>query len=337
MATQFIDQKGISQKGISSFIKRIAMFCAAVVLGTVPLAADAGDVLLGTGAAGDFSHFTGRAICRILNRSAGELNCRVIPASDDIHNLTNLNGGSLDLALLDSRLLHDALTRKGRFQFLDIRYDNLGGLLPLYDLPILLVARGDAGIAGLSDLKGKRINIGIARTRVREAVDFIMTVKGWAKTDFKLVQELPATLSQDAMAFCHGSVDAMVHIGVHPDSAMQQLMDLCAAVPVDMDDDDITRAVNETPAVSPIMIPAAAYPGLEKPVASFGTTILLVASGSLDDETTMAIMAALEKHQASLKSIHPALAQFSAKPAGDPDIGLSLHPGAAAYFASQGK
>ena len=325
------------QKGMTNFIKRVTMLFAAVVLGTLPWVADAGDVLLGTGAAGDFSHFTGRVICRILNRSPGELNCRVIPASDDLHNLTNLNGGSLDLALLDSRLLHDAMTRKGRFQFLDIRYDNLGGLLPLYDLPILLVARGDAGIAGLSDLKGKRINIGIARTRVREAVDFIMTVKGWAKTDFKLVQELPATLSQDAMAFCHGSVDAMVHIGVHPDSALQQLMDLCAAVPVDMDDDDITRAVNETPAVSPLMIPAAAYPGLEKPVASFGTTILLVASGSLDDETSMAIMAALEKHQASLKSIHPALAHFSVKPADDPDIGLSLHPGAAAYFASQGK
>ncbi len=104
------------------------MLCVAVVLGTVPLAADAGDVLLGTGAAGDFSHFTGRVICRILNRSPGELNCRVIPAQDDIHNLTNLNGGSLDLALLDSRLLNDAMTRKGQFQFLDIRYDNLGGL-----------------------------------------------------------------------------------------------------------------------------------------------------------------------------------------------------------------
>ena len=121
-------------------------------------------MLLGTGVAGGFSHFTGRAICRILNRSPGELNCQVIACVRTIiDNLTNLNGGSLDLALLDSRLLYDAMTRKGQFQFLDIRYDNLGALLPLYQLPILLVARVDAGIAGLSDLKGKRINIGIAR------------------------------------------------------------------------------------------------------------------------------------------------------------------------------
>ncbi len=324
-------------KGIKRILKPVAVLFAVVFAGSVPPPALAGDILFGTDLPGSFSHFAGRAICRTIDRSGGDLNCQVIPATSGIHNLTNLNGGSLDLALLDSRLLYDAMTRKGQFQFLDIRYDNLGALMPLYQLPILLVARIDAGIADLSDLKGKRINIGIAHTKVREAVDFIMTAKGWAKSDFKLLQELPASLSQDTMAFCHGTVDAMVHIGVHPDSALQQLMDLCAAVPVDMDDDDITRAVNETPAVSLVSIPAATYPSLEKPVASFGTTIMLVASGSLDEDTTLAVMTILAKHQASLQSIHPALGQFSVKPSEGPDIGLSLHPGAAAYFASQGK
>jgi len=322
--------------GIADCLKRFTLLGIAVIAATVPTGAAAGDILLGTDAAGSFSHFAGRAVCRTINRSAADLSCRVIPAADDTHNLTNLNGGSLDLALLDSRLLHDAVTRKGQFQFLDIRYDNLGTLLPLYQLPVLLVARIDAGIAGLSDLKGRRINIGIAHTKVREAVDFIMTAKGWTQPDFKLVQELPATLSQDTMAFCHGSVDAMVHIGVHPDSALQQLMDLCAAVPVDMNDGDITRAVEGNPAVSIVSLPSSTYPGLEKPVASFGTTIWLAASGSLDDEAAMAVMTALEKHQDRLRSIHPALGGFAVDPSDGPDIGIALHPGAAGYFASRG-
>jgi TRAP transporter TAXI family solute receptor len=323
-------------KGARRLLKSFAVLFAVVFAGSVPPPALADDILFGTDLPGSFSHFVGRAICRTIDRSGGDLNCQVISAPSGIHNLTNLNGGSLDVALLDSRLLYDAMTRKGQFQFLDIRYDNLGALLPLYQLPILLVARVNSGIAGLSDLKGKRLNIGIAHTKVREAVDFIMTAKGWTKPDFKLLQELPASLSQDTMAFCHGSVDAMVHIGVHPDSALQQLMDLCAAVPVDMDDADITRSVNANPAVSPVSIPAATYPSLKKPVASFGTTIWLVASGSLDNEAAIAIFAALEEHQASLQSIHPALGQFSVKPSDGPDIGIALHPGAAAYFASQG-
>lgn len=322
-------------KGINRMIRPFAVLLAVVFVGSVPPPTLAGDILFGTDSPGSFSHFAGRAICRTINRSGGDLNCQVIPASGGTHNLTNLNGGSLDLALLDSRLLHEAMNRKGRFQFLDIRYDNLGVLLPLYQLPILLVARVDAGIGGLSDLKGKRINIGIARTTVRDAVDLIMMAKGWAKPDFKLLEELPASLSQDKMAFCHGNIDAMVHVGVHPDSALAQLMDLCTAVPVDMDDDDITRMVNDNPAVSPVSIPVATYPELKKPVASFGTTILLVASGSLDDDTILAVMAILAKHQVSLQNIHPALGQFSVKPSDGPDIGIALHPGAAAYFASQ--
>ena len=324
-------------KGARRLLKSVAVLFAVVFAGPVPPPALAGDILFGTDLPGSFSHFVGRAICRTIDRSGGDLNCQVIPATSGIHNLTNLNGGSLDLALLDSRLLYDAMTRKGQFQFLDIRYDNLGALLPLYQLPILLVARPDAGIAGLTDVEGKRINIGIAHTKVRDAVDFIMTAKGWTKRDFTLIQELPAAQSQDAMAFCHGSVDAMVHVGVHPDSALQQLIDLCAAVPVDMDDDDISRAVDGNPAVSVLSIPPGTYPGLEKPVATFGTSILLVASESLDDETTIAIMAALEKHQASLQGIHSALGQFAVEPSDEPDIGLPPHPGAAAYFSTQGK
>jgi TRAP transporter TAXI family solute receptor len=324
-------------KGARTIPRRVVVACCIVMLiGCVSPMAVASDILLGTDSPGSFSHFVGRAICRTLNRSTANLTCEVIPADSDTHNLTNLNGGSLDLALLDSRLLYDAMTRKGRFQFLDIRYDNLGALLPLYDLPILLVARADAGIAELSDLKGERINIGIAYTKVRDAVDFIMTAKGWTKSDFKLVQELPASLSQDTMAFCHGNIDAMVHIGVHPDPALQQLMDLCAAVPVDMDDDDIIRTVDGNPAFSSVNIPAGTYPGLEKPVATFGTRILLVASGSLDEESALAVMTLLAEHQDSLQSIHPVLGQFSVKPSGGPDIGIALHPGAAAYFESQG-
>jgi TRAP transporter TAXI family solute receptor len=323
--------------GVSRLIKPLAVVIASALLGWVPLAAFGAEILVGTDAQGSFSHFTGRVLCRAINRSAGDLNCRVIPAISGTHNLTNLNGGSLDLALLDSNLLHEAVTRTGQFAFLDIRYDNLGTLMPLYRQPILLVARADANIGVLSDLKGKRINAGVTRSKVREAVNFIMTAKGWTKQDFKLVQELPATLSQDTMAFCHGSIEAMVHIGVHPDSKLEQLTSLCGALLVDMDDADITKLVGNNPALTAISVPAATYPGLEKAVVSFGTTILLVASGSLDEETVQAVMAALEKNQARLKNSHPALGEFSMERTGDPDIGISEHPGAAAYFSAQSK
>jgi len=332
MATQHTRQKGCT----ILFSRRTIIFIAALVC-IFPVYVYAEDILIGTEKAGTFSHFVGRTICRAISMHAENLNCQVLPAPDGIHNLTNLQGGSLDMALTDSHLLADAINQTGQFAFLDIRYDNLGGLFPLYDLPILLVSRSDADIADLDQLKGKRINAGVPRSKERQAVDWIMAAKGWTTADFKLFEALPASLSQDTMAFCHGSIQAMVNIGVHPDSKFQQLLELCNAAPVNMDDSDIAKMVDGHPAFLRTLIPAQTYPSIKNPISTFGTTILLVASKSLDAETTLSIMAAIEQYQDKLKSIHPALGQFSVKPSEGPDIGIALHPGAAAYFATQGE
>ncbi|MCP3893577.1 MAG: hypothetical protein GY706_02975, partial [Bacteroides sp.] len=73
------------------------------------------------------------------------MNCKTVPAPDDVdapddvHNLTNLRGGSLDIGLIDSRMLHDAINKPGDFEFLDISYENLRVLVPLYYTPVTLV------------------------------------------------------------------------------------------------------------------------------------------------------------------------------------------------------
>ena len=332
MATQHIYLKVVRRR------LRLLTVCLAVAAAagfTAPMV-DAGDILVGTGSEDGFSNFVGRAICRILNRSLPDMNARAIPAETRTYNLTNLNGGSLDLALVDLRQLHDAKKHLGHFAFLDIRYDNVGVLFPLYQQPILLIVRADAGINTLADLKGKRINAGVARSETREAVEAIFAAKGWTRSDFQVVQALPASQGQESMAFCHGSIEAMVHVGVHPDSALEQLINLCGAVPVDLRDDDMLRWIDSHPVFSMSTLAAGTYPGLDKPVTGFGTTILLAASGSLDEETTLAILAALERNQANLKSIHPSLDQLSVKAWRGSELGIDLHPGAVAYFSAQG-
>ena len=52
----------------------------------------------------------------------------------------------------------------------------------------------------------------------------------------------------------------MVHIGVHPDSSLQQLFKLCKADLVNMDDSDIEKLVNDHPAFWKIEIAADTYP-----------------------------------------------------------------------------
>ena len=319
------------------FFRRMLIICLFLFIGAcvIPFSANAFDILLGTGEPGTFSHFTGRMLCRVINSHTSDINCQIVPAADDVHNLTNLRGGSLDIGLVDSRMLLDAVNKTGHFEFLGISYENLRVLAPLYNIPITLIVRNDSGIASLKDLKGKRINAGTSLSLQYLAVDTIMKTKNWSKKDFSLFGELPPSQSQDKMAFCHGTMQAMMHIGVHPDPSLQQLFKLCEADLVTMDDSDIEKLVNDHPAFWKIDIAADTYPSHPEKTATFGTRAMLVASEALDEETVYKIMDAIDSNQKRLTSAHPSLSLFSVDTAQKSAMGIQHHPGAAKYFSEQ--
>jgi TRAP transporter TAXI family solute receptor len=209
-------------------------------------------------------------------------------------------------------------------------------LIPLYSTPIALVVRSDAGINALKDLKGKRINAGAPLSIEQLAMDTIMKAKNWSYEDFSLVQQLSDSLSQDTMAFCHGTIQAMLHIGVHPDSSLQQLFRLCKARLVSMDDSDIEKLVSEHPAFSKIDIAADVYPSYPQSASTFGTTGMLVTSEDLDEQTVYNIIDAIYRNQKRFKSAHPALSLFTVDTAQKMDAGVQLHPGAAKFFSEHG-
>ena len=319
--------------GYRRFFMQASVLCIFLMIGLLPLKAHALEILVGTGEIGTFSNFTGRLICRMVNKSAEDITCKTVPAPDDVHNLTNLRGGSLDGALIDSRMLYDAINKTGYFEFLDISYDNLRALIPLYEVPFTVVVRRDANISSMEELKGKRINFGAPRSPQHLATDTIITAKNWTKGNFSLAAELSASQSQDTMAFCHGTTQAMIHIGVHPDATLQQLFKLCEADLVNMDDTDIQKLVADRPEFLKITIAANTYPSNPKGITTFGTSVALIASDNLDEETAYKIISAIDRYQKNLKSAHPALASFTMDAAGKNDLGLTPHPGVMKYLS----
>ena len=321
---------------VDRFFKSAARTLAAAVLILASLCAapaEAYEVLLGTAEAGSFSHFAGKAVCRAVNRHANDVQCSVVPSADDVHNITNLAGGSLDICLLDAPTIFNAVNRLKNFTYLDIRYDNLLSLQRMYDIPITLVVRNDAGIASLDELKGKRVNAGTPGSPQHRIVDALLNAKGWTQKDFSLMEKLPESQSQAGMAFCHGTLQAMVHIGVHPAPSVQQLVKLCGAGLLGIDGSDIRNWIGRHPAFFTTTLPGGLYPNQAEGITTLGTGMMLIASQALDEETVFGIMDALYRSQKQLKSAHPALAGFSDHGADDPAIGLERHPGAVRYFS----
>jgi TRAP transporter TAXI family solute receptor len=237
------------------------------------------------------------------------------------------------MALIDSRMLYDAIHKTGNFEFLDIDYRSLRVLTALYDVPITLIAGGNTGIYTLEDLKDKRINIGAPLSAQRLSFDMILAAKRWSDKHFKLVSEISNSQGQDAMAFCHGTVDAMIHIGVHPDPSLRQLFRLCRAKAVHMSDKGIDGLIARHPAFSKFIIPPGTYLTQTKEIETFATKVFLVASESLDDDTAYQILGAIFKNRKIFSNAHPSLVLNK------PDIkrmtlaNLKLHTGAIKYFS----
>lgn len=299
----------------------------------LPLTAHAFDIRLGTGSEGTFSHFAGRTLCRIMNNHLADLNCQVMPTVDEVDNLTNIRSGSLDIGLVDSQMVVDAMKKTGRFEFLDISYENIRAITPIYDMPVTLVVREDAKITSLADLKGKRFNAGTPGSVAAQAAGAIMAAKGWSKEDFSLLGELPPSQSQDTMAFCHGTMQAMVHVGVHPNPSLQQLFKLCDAKLITLEDTEILKLIESNGAIWKSRISANAYPKLSKDVATFATRVILTTSEDLDDETVGLILDAIKGNQERLANAHSALSLFGTISSTREIPGVLFHSGAEKYFS----
>ena len=120
------------------------------------------DLTLGTGSRDTFSYFAGKLVCRAIHRSGADVSCQVIPSDNFTDNLTNLQNGSLDLALTNSKIIYDAFHGEGVFQFVSMDYSQLRLLMPLYRTPIVLVARRDSKIDVFADMVGKKVNGGMS-------------------------------------------------------------------------------------------------------------------------------------------------------------------------------
>ena len=127
----------------------------------------------------------------------------------------------------------------------------------------------------------------------------------------------------------------MFHIGVHPDPSLKQLFERCKAVLVGMGDNKITKMVEGQPAFTMINISEGIYPSLEKPITTFGSTMFLIASDSLDEQTAITIMKALDNNQQSLRNAHTALNDFTVTKVPKRTSGVQHHPGAATYLSTK--
>ena len=292
-------------------LSAFSLIAALLLITTTPIPAASYEMLIGTGPPGSFSYHSGKLLCRIFTKQDEGITCSLSESTDPIDNLTNVQGGSLDLALVDSLLLEEAAAGRGPFQYLDISYDRIRVVSPLYEVPLTLLVRGDAQITTVDQLPGNRINVGSFGSPENHLFKLFMQTQGWTEQMFPVFAELPSSMSQDTFAFRQGDVQILVHRGVHPDSDLAQLMKDTEASLIGFANHSMVDLVTSTPSLSRQEIEKSAYPSLAETLTTFGTTMTLVSSADTDDDIIRSLISALEQNRESLQAVHSSLAAFA--------------------------
>jgi TRAP transporter TAXI family solute receptor len=302
--------------------------------GASPAAAT--EVAIGTGEPGSSYHQLGRALCRLIDLGRDEhgLTCEPLTTPGGLFNLSNVRGGAIEFGLVPSDLHYYAVEQSGPFQFVDTTYENIRSLFSLYAELFTLVAHRDAGIAGLDDLRGRRVNNGVWGSAERGFVDALIAAKGWSTKDFLLAEQLP--VSQQSLAFCHGRLDAIVYSASHPNRDVGRVLELCDAVLVGVAANELTAIQKRSPFYLAGEIPADSYPQATEPVTTFGIKVTLISSEETDAEIVYEVVKAVFENLDRLKRSNRSLMPVAPSEMMTDGLTAPLHEGAKRYFEEAG-
>jgi len=288
---------------------------------------------VGSGQVGGGYFAAAKALCETVNRSrAGDLRCSPEATAGSLYNLDALREDQLDFALVQSDWQKAAYEGAGRFEASG-PMSELRGVMSLYPETITLLARPNAGIEKLSDVLGKRIDVGHPASGRRATVDRLLTAMGLSARDFAQQFELPVSSAIDAL--CDDRLDVTVLVSGHPSELIARALRDCAVL-VPFRGPKVDAVLQTSRDFVSARIPAAAYPELDVDVPSYAVMATLVTRSDMPAEIVEALVTDNLEDLAALTRKTPILADLNLRDLPTKGMTVPLHPGAEVAYEKFG-
>lgn len=295
-------------------------------------AAEAVNIKIGAGIAREGIYYpASNALCRFINRGHKNHNikCNALSTRGSIHNLSAIRNDEIDVAVVQSDWHYYAYNGGNIFKKQQ-PFTNLRSLFSLYSEVFTVIVKDDGDINSISDLLGKRVNLGNPGSGHRATMESLMNIFGWKRRDFKNTSE--RHLSNVLPMLCDGKLDALVLSGGHPNQFVSKIANECDIKIVSFSDEEIKKITDKHPFYIPTIIPAGMYPGQITDVRSFGMHATFVAKESLDDESAYQIVKALFDNFDNFKRLNPVFINLRKENMMKDGLFAPLHPGAIRYL-----
>ncbi|ELI6422445.1 TAXI family TRAP transporter solute-binding subunit [Aeromonas veronii] len=265
---------------------------------------------IGTGPLNGVYYPTGGAICRVLN--AGHAlhgdSCTVQSTRGSMANLKALDKGDVQLALVQSDVLHHALHGTGPFSGQGAN-NELRSLFRLYQESLTLLAAPNSGITTLADIEGKRVYPGNNGAGEQITSQALMAAMGWQPGQFA-AYELKSD-SEPLEGLCDGSLDAAFVVAGHPSLAVGDLISRCKVRLIPIEGEQIDTLLKQHPYYQRSRIAANLYPGQTTAINNIGMSAELVALAGLPDPIVRTVRDTLLARVKQFSRLHPALSKVT--------------------------
>lgn len=312
-----------------------ATTAAAMLLAGAAFAQDQKFITIGTGGVTGVYYPTGGAICRLVNAGRADhgLRCSVESTGGSVYNTRTIRQGELDFGVVQSDVQADALGGTGSFAD-DGAYPELRALFSIHPEPLHVMARGDAGIASVGDMKGKKVNIANPGSGTRVLAEALLSAYGMSADDLSLAAELSS--AEQSAALCDGNIDATIWAAGLPNGSSQEATSTCDVKIIPLAGAEIDALLAANSAYAAATIPGGMYPGNADDIPSWGPRATFVTAAGTPDEVVYAVVSAVFENFDEFKRLHPAFAQLEPEEMITSGITADLHPGALKYYQERG-
>lgn len=319
--------------------KHIVAFCSLGILGmaiATPLQAqDRKFVTIGTAGVTGMYYVVGNAICKFMNRDTDKhgYRCTAQASGGSIANLNGIAKGDVDFGTVQSDWQFHALHGSSAFSESGPN-KKLRSLFSAHADVVTVLARADAGIAELADLKGKKVNIGNPGSGSRATAEVLLDAIGIAVDDLAFAAELKS--AEQSAALCDNKVDAIMFSAGHPVGNIKEATVSCDTVFIQVAGPAVDDLVAKTPYYSKATIPAGLYKGQPETIESYGPLATLVTSTDTDEEAVYQVVKAVFDNFKRFKALRPTFSDLDEKSMIANGTIAPLHDGAIRYYKERG-
>lgn len=246
-----------------------------------------------------------------------------------VENLQLLRSGRASLALAQGDSAEWAYAGRGPFASAG-PHSTLQAIGSLYPEPVHVIVRADSKLRTLSQLRERKVAIGVAASASRLTALTVLQAHGISTKQMEQLVELP--LRDALIALQHQTVDAVVHVVGFPADSIR---DAAAAIPLrllSLEPTALRSLTATSPAYFVLTLPPGTYPQQTEPVTTLATAAVLLASTDLTDAEVTAFTRLL--YAAGQDLLAKGSAQGAQLSAASARVGLAVpqHPAAAAVL-----